>query len=78
MKNCNNDITTWGKKWNVNYYWHIMFALPIITSVLQLFLLTFVFRYETPNFYKERGMTEELNTIMNKIYSADVVQEKID
>jgi len=37
-----------------------------------------VFKYETPNFYKEKGMTEELNMIMNKIYSPEVVERKIE
>jgi len=37
-----------------------------------------VFKYETPNFYKEKGMTEELNMIMNKIYSPEVVDRKIE
>jgi Sugar (and other) transporter len=55
-----------------------MFGLPILTSVIQLILLTFVFNYETPNFYKEKGMTEELNIIMNKIYSPEVIERKIE
>jgi len=71
-------LDDWKKNWNVKTYWHILFSLPIITAVLQLILLTFVFKYDTPTFYKERGMTEELNVIMNKIYSPDVVQRKID
>lgn len=70
---CQKELDDWGKDWYVNYYWHVMFALPIITSVIQLVLLTVVYPWETPNFYKERGQTDKLHQLMNRIYSADIV-----
>ena len=55
-----------------------MFALPIFFAVLQLLLFFTCYGYETPAYYKQRGMTAELETFMRKMYSADQVQDRID
>lgn len=31
---CQDSVDKWGSNWYVQYYWHVMFALPIITSVI--------------------------------------------
>jgi MFS family permease len=75
---CIETLNTWKDSFYVNQYWHIMFGLPILTAFLQLALFGTCFRYETPTFLKRNGKTEELEILMNKIYSADQVQKRID
>ena len=55
----------------------IISAIPIGLSVLQVFLLVTVFRYDTPVFLKLKGEHIKLNEIMSKIYHPYVVQERI-
>jgi len=42
-------------------------------------LLWLVFPYDTPVYEKQQGRTENLNTLMNKIYaSPEIAAERID
>ena len=52
----------------IQYYWYIIFTIPIGFSLLQVLLLLCVFKYDTPIFLKQKGRTEDLNIFMNKIY----------
>lgn len=47
-------------------------------SVIQMALMQFVFKYDTPVVLKQNGEYVKLNEFMSKIYHATVVQEKID
>ena len=52
-------------------------AIPIALSILQIFLLVTIFRYDTPVFLKLKGDNVRLNELMSKIYHPYVVQERI-
>ena len=39
----------------VQNYWRIIWCLPLITSFLQILLLSTCFRHETPQYYLEKG-----------------------
>jgi MFS family permease len=59
-------------------YWRVLFALPIVFAIVQEVLLFTVFNYETPKYLKQIGKKDELQAIMNRIYSPNLVQERID
>lgn len=59
-------------------YWRIMFALPIVFSLIQTALLLTVFNYETPKYMKQANQNARLNLLMGKIYEVDRVSERID
>jgi MFS family permease len=48
--------------------WRIAFGLPFIFGLLQLLLFLFVFKYDTPKFYKDKGDYENLDNVLKKIY----------
>ena len=48
--------------------WRIVFGFPGLTGLLQLFLLVFVYQFETPEFYKISHQKELYEQIMGKIY----------
>ena len=50
-------------------YWRIIWTLPILVSAVQLTLLTFCFRHETPIFLQERGDEVGVMAVMKKFYT---------
>lgn len=75
---CDTATKHWGDNWYVNYYWHIMFALPIVCAVLQMLLFSTCFKYETPIFLAEKGRNEELREVLSKIYQDEDSINKIE
>lgn len=59
-------------------YWRIIFAFPVLISIIQMFLMFTVYNYESPKFYKENNRNAELNQVMGKIYTPDQVKQRID
>lgn len=55
-----------------------MFALPMIIAVLQGGLLLTCYKYETPVFYKEHKMDEELERLLHKCYSPQQYSRRMD
>lgn len=55
-----------------------LFGLPIGLSFLQMFLLSFVFNYDTPKMMKEKGEDGKLREFMSKLYEPYAVQDAID
>ena len=49
--------------------WRVIFGFPAIISILQLLLLLFIFRLDTPKYYQITGNNENRRKIMEKIYS---------
>lgn len=62
----------------VKTYWRVIYCLPILISALQLCLITFCFRHETPIFLQEQGREEELLVVMKKYYSGMEVRRRLD
>ena len=58
--------------------WRVVLSAPAIISLLQLFLLKFVFTYETPKFYQDQGDKESYELIMNKIFVQSNNLKKFD
>lgn len=59
----------------IQYYWYIIFAIPLLISLIQVLLLVTIYSYDTPSFLKQNGKTEELKVLMNKIYKDPAVAE---
>lgn len=60
------------------HYWKVVFAMPIIVALTQVFLLLVVFPYETPVVLKERDDMVTLNELMRRIYpEQDVAKTRI-
>ena len=55
-----------------------MFLIPIVISLLNIFLLICVYPYDTPPILKMRGDYQRLNEFMGKLYQPYIVQQKID
>jgi MFS family permease len=55
-----------------------LFALPIGLAFLQMFLMSFVFNYDTPKMMKENGETAKLRDFMGKLYEPYAVEKAID
>ena len=53
----------------IQYYWRVIFAIPIGISLFQIILLLTVFPYETPLVLKERKQIRELRELMDRIYT---------
>lgn len=63
----------------IQYYWYILFILPLVFSLIQVLLLWCVFPYDTPYMLKQKNKTEDLNKLMNNIYKTEeIAQERID
>jgi len=56
--------------------WRVVFGFPSIVAGIQLLLLLFVFRYETPVFYRKIGDLENMEKSRAKIYYLDKVAEE--
>jgi hypothetical protein len=48
--------------------WRVVFMMPALISMVIIAMFTFVFRYDTPLFYKKKGDMINYNKIMNLIY----------
>ena len=63
----------------IQYYWYILFSLPLVFALIQIILFIAVFPYDTPVSSKQKGWTSDLNELMNKIYKTrEIAQERID
>ena len=54
-------------------YWYILFALPLIFSTIQIIFLYCIFPYDTPVSLKQNGNLEDLNKLMNNIYKSEEI-----
>jgi len=48
--------------------WRIVFVLPGVFAAIQIFMLVFFFRFDTPLFYKKIGDNTNYHRIMSKIF----------
>lgn len=49
--------------------WRLLFAFPALIALLQLLLLIFVFKLDTPNYYKSLDDMDSHDKIISKIYA---------
>jgi len=49
----------------------LIWGFPIILALIQIFLLLFVFNFDTPFQLKKAGKFEKLTTVMNNLYEKD-------
>ena len=49
--------------------WRLVFIGPAVIALVQLLLILFVFKYDTPKFYQLQGRTAEYNAVMKCIYA---------
>lgn len=57
---------------------YVLFAIPLVSAVLQSLLLLTAFNFETPEVLKQRKQYETLRRVFAKIFHPSAVQEKID
>jgi len=55
-----------------------MWGLPALISVVQVLLMVFVFKYDTPTEYKQRADYDHLRELFSKMYIEDHIQMRID
>ena len=55
----------------------VIFGIPIILGVIQLFLLLSIFRYDTPVLLHQKGDTARLTTLLGKIYQGPEVANRL-
>jgi MFS family permease len=67
------DPSTYSDTTNKIFVIALISAIPICLSILQVFLLVTIFRYDTPVFLKLKGDGVGLNELMSKIYHPYVV-----
>lgn len=67
------EPATYTKETNEIFVIALISAIPIVLSILQVFLLVTIFRYDTPVFLKLKGDNVRLNELMSKIYHPYVV-----
>ena len=70
--------TTNEEDFYVNQYFRIIWAMPLFIALIQMLLISTVFKNETPVYLKEKGMEEELLTVMKKFYEPTEVRKRLD
>lgn len=68
-----NILAIFVNDWDENFkviseIWRLVFGFPLITGTLQMVLLLFVFKDETPRYYLEKGRDEEAKEFIRKYY----------
>ena len=61
-----------------NSWWRFVFAFPIITCVLRIFFLLFVYTFDTPFSLIKHGKKEEMMKLLEKIYKPEYIQETLN
>lgn len=56
---------------------YINFAMPIALGVIHIFLLLFVYPFDTPNMMKEKNEDMKLRTFFAKLYDPSIIEERI-
>ena len=59
-------------------YIRIVYSVPIVISVLQLFLLEFIFPYDTPVMLYIQNDKITLYKLLNNIYKENIFHEKLE
>lgn len=52
--------------------WRVIFIIPAVLSALQTLLVLFIFRHDTPKYYKQNKMTEAVQRVEDLIYAEKV------
>jgi len=55
----------------VQHYWRVIWAFPILIACLQMSMLCCCFRFDTPVELKKRGEMEKLRVVLGKLYGED-------
>lgn len=63
--------------WWINFYWRIIWLVPIGIAVVHTALILFCFNHETPVYLYEHGEMEKLNKVMLKFYNPGEVKARI-
>lgn len=63
----------------IQHYWRVILAVPILIAAVQMFVMTFVFPFDTPVFLRKIDDYEKLEELMKRIYGDnDVATDRID
>mmetsp|Transcript_17677 Transcript_17677/g.15591 ORF Transcript_17677/g.15591 Transcript_17677/m.15591 type:complete len:207 (+) Transcript_17677:416-1036(+) len=58
--------------------WRIVFIVPAILAIIQSLLLIFIFKYDTPKYYKQQGRRDMIKTVNKAIYTRSELDESIE
>jgi MFS family permease len=61
----------------VKQYWRICWGLPVVFSAIQVLLMIFVFKYDTPVTLKERADYDGLTELFEKMYITEHVEMRV-
>lgn len=71
------DFSDYNDK-QLNFVVNLMFCIPMALAVVQMVLLIFVFRYDTPVVLHKSGQYQRLREFFEHIYSPALIQSRID
>lgn len=63
---------------NGNSYWRMMYAVPILFSVMRIIYLVFFNHYDTPKYYALNDRDEDAKEVLKKVYSEDKVEHALE
>ena len=55
----------------IQYYWYIVFTIPLGLSLIQVLLLGCIFIHDTPVVLKQKRKIDELKVFLCKIYISE-------
>lgn len=58
------------------WHWRLIWFVPIVIALLQLFFLLVYYRHETPVYLKQQGREDELKHVLEFFYLPDEVDHR--
>lgn len=59
-------------------YWRVVWGIPAFVVLLQVVLMTTIFKFDTPPALKQRADYDNLTAVLSKIYVKEQVQMRMD
>jgi len=72
------DVTYDGPDFYVNQYFRIIWATPLVISLIQVLLMMTCFRNESPVYLAEQGRQDEITAVFKKWYHPTEVRKRLD
>lgn len=74
-----DDVTTLEKdSFLVQNYWRVVWGLPLVFMLIQVGLMSAIFKYDTPEALKQRADYDNLTVLLSKMYVKEQVQMRMD
>jgi len=63
--------------WWINWYWRVIWLVPVAIAIVHSCLLLFCFRHETPVHLRVQGNEQELLRVMKKFYHENEIRARL-